>query len=112
MPLPAQVNTRKYQGQIFRNIVQNEGAIQSMIKKNSVSPQSLRNLNSENLNAELKSIAAQQQAHRIKSTLDNYDIPATQEGEKRLMLQQQNLVQKMAQVKYKNKLGEKRNSVL
>lgn len=82
-----------------------------MIKKNSVSPQSLRNLNSENLNAELKSIAAQQQAHRIKSTLDNYDIP-TQEGEKRLMLQQQNLVQKMAQVKYKNKLGEKRNSVL
>ena len=54
MPMPASVSNRKYQGQIYRNAVQDI----SSIKKNSVSPQSLRNLNSDTLNAELKNIAA------------------------------------------------------
>jgi predicted DNA-binding ribbon-helix-helix protein len=56
MPMPASVSNRKYHGQIYRNAA-NEVNLTS-IRKNSVSPQGLRNLNSDNLNAELKNIAA------------------------------------------------------
>ena len=57
MPMPASVSNRKYHGQIYRNAA-NEVNLTS-IRKNSISPQGLRNLNSDNLNAELKNIAAQ-----------------------------------------------------
>ena len=57
MPMPASVSNRKYHGQIYRNAA-NEVNLTN-IRKNSVPPQGLRNLNSDNLNAELKNIAAQ-----------------------------------------------------
>lgn len=62
MPLPTSISNKKYQGQIYKNIVhQNpDMVVRNIIKKGHVSSMGGKssNLNADSLNAELKNIAA------------------------------------------------------